>query len=126
MMKLSMLLPLVALATANPRYNRAQPFSNFIQARQENGDSSTNSSSPQVDLGYSVYQGYANSTSNINVFQGYRAASIDHHFPLLTIRKYSIRPATYWQLEMASSTATYAQSHRHRAGHQLCCAVSAE
>ncbi|EMC98882.1 hypothetical protein BAUCODRAFT_103438 [Baudoinia panamericana UAMH 10762] len=62
-------LTLVAAATAAPSAYNSQPYSS-VAKRQ-----SSASSSLQVDLGYSVYQGHTNSTANLNVFQGIRFAA---------------------------------------------------
>jgi len=51
----------------NPR-----PFSEVLQKRQY----STNATSPlQVDLGYSVYEGFNNNTTGLNLWQGIRYAA---------------------------------------------------
>lgn len=45
-------------------------FDHVTRKRQSTA-SQGNGSSPIVDLGYSVYQGYTNTTSGLNVFKGY-------------------------------------------------------
>jgi hypothetical protein len=66
------MLPLVALLSvcfARPgrEYNR-HPFAAALQARQS-GDSAE--SPLRIDLGYEIYEGYLNSTSNLNTWNGY-------------------------------------------------------
>jgi hypothetical protein len=43
----------------------SQPFKHALLARQDSGNNSLT-----VDLGYGVYQGYANSSTNINTWKG--------------------------------------------------------
>lgn len=47
-------------------YN-AHPYADVISKRQS---TTTSYNSTQVDLGYSVYQGYSDSTSGLNIFKG--------------------------------------------------------
>jgi len=57
----------VSLASSyNPR-----PFDGLFRKRQ----ASTNSSSLQVDLGYTIYEGYSNAATALNVWKGIRYAS---------------------------------------------------
>jgi len=63
-----MLLSLVSLATlvaASPTPFNARPYADVAkrQASYDSGDL-------EVDLGYSVYQGYNNATAGLNIFQG--------------------------------------------------------
>lgn len=67
---LSGLLAFAALVAAKPTPYEPRPYSGFVQARQDYGSQTNNASSLEVDLGYSVYRGYANSTSNVNVWRG--------------------------------------------------------
>ena len=60
----------IALATsvvARPKSYDAQPYAKALKARQ----APTNTSGLEVDLGYSIYQGRFNATTNLNVFTGY-------------------------------------------------------
>lgn len=56
---------LIAGAFARPSAYDAQPFAKHLKARQ-----SYNASGLEVDLGYARYQGYSNTTSNLNIFKG--------------------------------------------------------
>jgi hypothetical protein len=56
------------LAAAAPSYN-ARPFVASLDKRQ----SQNVNSSLQVDLGYGVYQGVANSSTGLNTWKGYAA-----------------------------------------------------
>jgi hypothetical protein len=47
-------------------FPQSQPFKHALLARQDSGNNSLT-----VDLGYGVYQGYANSSTNINTWRGY-------------------------------------------------------
>jgi len=53
--------------TARPQRYDAQPFAKALRARQ----AQTNTTGLEVDLGYAVYQGTANSSTNLNVFKGW-------------------------------------------------------
>ena len=57
---------LVAATAARPQRYDTQPFSKALRARQ----ASTNTTGLEVDLGYAIYQGTANSSTNLNVFKG--------------------------------------------------------
>jgi len=57
---------LTASAVARPPQLDPQPFAKVLKARQ----APTNVTGLEVDLGYAVYQGSANSTTNLNVFRG--------------------------------------------------------
>lgn len=56
-----------ALCVAVSALPQSQPFEHLYNKRQE---LAANSSLLQVDLGYSVYQGVANTTSSINSWLG--------------------------------------------------------
>jgi carboxylesterase type B len=60
---------IASVALATPYHPR--PFDSLYNKRQV----STNSSSLQVDLGYTIYEGYSNSTSGLNIWKGIRYAS---------------------------------------------------
>lgn len=69
-----MLLALTAifgLAVASPAAYNSRPDAYNVYARQ----TSYNSDSLQVDLGYEVYGGYSNATAGLNIFQGIRFAA---------------------------------------------------
>lgn len=71
------LLPLVALLSecfARPgrEYNR-HPFATALQARQNGGSAE---SPLRIDLGYEIYDGYLNTTSNLNTWKGYETLTV--------------------------------------------------
>lgn len=55
-----------AVAAAAPSYS-ALPFAAVVEKRQ----SQTVNGSLQIDLGYAVYQGVANTTTGLNTWKGY-------------------------------------------------------
>jgi hypothetical protein len=59
---LTLALSLSSVASAFPR---SQPFKHALHARQDVGNDNLT-----VDLGYGVYQGYANSSTGINTWKG--------------------------------------------------------
>lgn len=59
-------LLLAAIAIAVPQPYQSQPFAKVVRARQ----APQNGTGLEVDLGYSIYQGVANASTNLNVFQG--------------------------------------------------------
>ncbi|KAK1063321.1 hypothetical protein LTR74_009609 [Friedmanniomyces endolithicus] len=63
------LATLVAFAVASPTSYNARPYAHAVK-RQSSYDSST----LKVDLGYSVYEGYNNATAKLDVFKGIRFA----------------------------------------------------
>ena len=65
------LLALTSLALAAPLEPHSRPFDHAFSKRQAN----STSSSLQVDLGYEVYEGYHNSTADINYWKGIRFAA---------------------------------------------------
>lgn len=60
------LIIFAAAAAAGPQRYDAQPFAKALRARQ----APTNATGLEVDLGYAVYRGTANASTNLNVFQG--------------------------------------------------------
>ncbi|ETN41115.1 uncharacterized protein HMPREF1541_03050 [Cyphellophora europaea CBS 101466] len=64
----SLVLSLITSAAAHPIYDSS--FSNTLERRQD-----SNASSVQVDLGYAVYEGFLNSSTNLNTFLGIRFAA---------------------------------------------------
>ena len=64
-------LVLSVAAAAVPSYN-SRPFAASLQRRQS---SNSSGQSLQVDLGYEIYQGVANSTTGLNTWKGSRAPS---------------------------------------------------
>lgn len=61
-------LTLLAPSIARSIYDAS--FSHELEARQSSNDTSVS-----VDLGYSVYQGYRNASTNLNTFLGIRFAA---------------------------------------------------
>lgn len=59
-------LSLACLAVARPQQFDSQPFAKVVKARQ----APTNTTGLVVDLGYAIYQGTTNSTTNVNTFRG--------------------------------------------------------
>ncbi|KAK4936676.1 hypothetical protein LTR66_015304, partial [Elasticomyces elasticus] len=62
---------LASSVAARPQKFDPNPYTNVLRARQ----APTNGSGLEVDLGYAIYQGTANSTTNINTFLGIRFAA---------------------------------------------------
>lgn len=58
----------IANVFARPQFVK-DPFSSSLLARQ--ATNSSNGSSLQVDLGYAVYQGTSNSSTNLNNWRGF-------------------------------------------------------
>jgi hypothetical protein len=67
----AILLASASLALAAPPSPHSRPFDHIYAKRQANGTSG----SLQVDLGYEVYEGYHNSTADINYWKGVRYAA---------------------------------------------------
>lgn len=65
---------LIVSVIARPPYSEPQPFARALKARQ----AVTNTTGLQVDLGYAIYQGQANSTTNLNTFRGQVSAFRSH------------------------------------------------
>ncbi|KAK5071993.1 hypothetical protein LTR64_004227 [Lithohypha guttulata] len=65
------LIALAASVVARPKSYDAQPYAKALKARQ----APTNTTGLEVDLGYSIYQGRFNTTTNLNVFTGIRFAA---------------------------------------------------
>ncbi|EME45256.1 hypothetical protein DOTSEDRAFT_150197 [Dothistroma septosporum NZE10] len=68
------LLTVTALAGAKPTSYDPRPYNGVLQARQVSYVGANEIASPEVDLGYSVYRGYTNASTNINVYKGIRFA----------------------------------------------------
>ncbi|KAI9817429.1 MAG: hypothetical protein M1827_001038 [Pycnora praestabilis] len=66
------LLVTLACVTAKPTFGITKPFDSFISHRQV---AKNISSSLTVDLGYDVYEGYANTTSGLDIWRGIRFAA---------------------------------------------------
>ena len=61
---------------AAPPSPHSDPFKNLArQATPKRQSSSSSNNSLQVDLGYEIYQGYHNSTSNLDIWKGIRFAA---------------------------------------------------
>lgn len=65
------LLASASLISAAPPSPHSRPFDHIYQKRQSNGTSSN----LQIDLGYEVYEGVYNSTTDINYWLGIRFAA---------------------------------------------------
>lgn len=70
---LSVLL-LTSTVLAIPQPYQPRPFAKVIKAQQ----APNNGTGLEVDLGYAIYQGTANATTNVNVFQGYAIMALFH------------------------------------------------
>ena len=66
------LLAFTSLVSAAPPSPHSKPFAHSYSKRQAN---STSGGSLKVDLGYEVYEGYHNSTFDINWWKGIRFAA---------------------------------------------------
>ena len=66
-----LLLIFVALAAAKPTSYNSRPYNGVLQTRQVYDAVSNGTGSPEVDLGYDVYRGYTNASTNIDVYKGY-------------------------------------------------------
>jgi len=68
---LGLLVTFATLAAATPASYNARPYAQYAkrQAPYANGNGS-DSSSLQVDLGYSVYQGFSNASAGIDNYYG--------------------------------------------------------
>ena len=64
------LLTASVLVSARPSVYDAQPYAKHLKARQSTYDNT----SLEVDLGYSVYRGFTNTTANLNEWYGIRFA----------------------------------------------------
>lgn len=62
---LQLLVLVLTLSSVTSAIPRSQPFKNALRARQDAGNTNLT-----VDLGYGVYQGYANSSTGINTWKG--------------------------------------------------------
>jgi hypothetical protein len=62
---LQLAVSLLALTTITDASPQARPFNHALRARQDSG-----SDPLTVDLGYGVYRGYANASTNINTWRG--------------------------------------------------------
>jgi hypothetical protein len=64
---LTLLLSLAALAAATPAAYNSRPYSHIVKRQAGYGNNNTDL---QVDLGYSVYQGYRNATAGLDIYKG--------------------------------------------------------
>ncbi|CAK4030301.1 Hypothetical predicted protein [Lecanosticta acicola] len=102
-------LAFVAFASAEPTASNPQPYAGVVQARQAYDPQTSNASSLEVDLGYSVYRGYANATSHVNVFRGIRFAqppgdSLRWQAPRApTVNRTAVIPATEYAAQCPQS-----------------------
>lgn len=65
----------VSSTLAAPPSPHSDPFKSYARQANAKRQSSGNSSAPEVDLGYEVYQGYHNATSDLNIYKGVRFAA---------------------------------------------------
>ncbi|KAK4625568.1 Carboxylesterase 1E [Fulvia fulva] len=68
------ILILAALAVAKPTKHNPQPYHSSLQVRHSYGAVNGETASPEVDLGYSIYQGYHNASTGQDVYKGIRFA----------------------------------------------------
>ncbi|KAK5699248.1 hypothetical protein LTR17_023415 [Elasticomyces elasticus] len=64
------ILTLATLAVATPTPYNARPYAYAVKRQSSYGGSNL-----EVDLGYSVYQGYSNATAGLDIYQGIRFAA---------------------------------------------------
>jgi hypothetical protein len=55
----------LTLSSVTDAFPQSRPFKHALSARQDSGQDPLT-----VDLGYGVYQGYANASTNINTWKG--------------------------------------------------------
>lgn len=60
------IIAVAAVVAARPQRYESQPFAKAVRARQ----APTNVTGLEVDLGYAIYQGTANASTNLNIFKG--------------------------------------------------------
>ena len=58
-----------AVLTAASSYN-TKPYSGYGQARRVRSLDGSDTAILEVDLGYNIYRGYENATTNIHVYKG--------------------------------------------------------
>jgi hypothetical protein len=61
-------LVFIGLAAAAP--HASNPYSGYIQARHTTNPDDSKAASLDVDLGYSVYRGYVNGSTDMRVYKG--------------------------------------------------------
>ena len=66
---------LATTTLAAPPSPHSDPFKNIARQANAKRQASGNSSSPQVDLGYEIYRGYYNDTSDLDIYKGIRFAA---------------------------------------------------
>jgi len=66
---LGLVVSLASLAAATPAVYNARPYAQLARRQASYGNASH--SSLQVDLGYSVYQGFSNASAGIDNYYGY-------------------------------------------------------
>lgn len=66
---LGLVVSLAGLAAATPAAYNARPYAQYAKRQASYGNASTNGL--QVDLGYSVYQGFSNASAGIDNYYGY-------------------------------------------------------
>ena len=65
MVLLQLVVSLLALTAITDAFPQARPFDHALRARQDLGNDHLT-----IDLGYGVYRGYANATTDINTWRG--------------------------------------------------------
>lgn len=67
---LGLLVTLATLAAATPAAYNARPYAQYAKRQTSHGNGNSSASSLQVDLGYSVYQGFSNASAGIDNYYG--------------------------------------------------------
>jgi hypothetical protein len=67
---LGLVVTLATLAVASPASYNARPYAQFAKRQTSYANGNSSDSSLQVDLGYSVYQGFSNATAGIDNYYG--------------------------------------------------------
>ena len=67
---LGLFVTLATLAAATPASYNARPYAQYARRQTSYGNGNSSDSSLQVDLGYSVYQGFSNASAGIDNYYG--------------------------------------------------------
>ena len=67
---LSLVVTLAALAAASPASYNARPYAQYTKRQTSYANDNSSDSNLQVDLGYSVYQGFSNVSAGIDNYYG--------------------------------------------------------
>ena len=65
-----LLVTLATLAAATPASYNARPYAQYAKRQNSYGNGNGSDSGLQVDLGYSVYQGFSNASAGIDNYYG--------------------------------------------------------